>query len=139
MGTQRPQGRAAVSGRVYVYRNLNTGTWSVRALDGPRRGLVIAHPAEVVLRDAAFLVSAAGRARVLRTGVRNVHAGVAGYVAPRSRLTAAEAFVAVTYNPRRNATFVSVPSGAPVARAALVHFPAQPRRGSVPLRAWGAA
>lgn len=130
-----PGGEAGDVRRVYVYRNLNTGTWSVRALDGPNRGRVVSRPAELVLRDAAFRVSAVGRDRVRATGVRFVHAGVVGHLAalPSRRGGAA---TLVTYNPFRDDSFVSVPDGAAIDGAALVHFPPQPRGGSCPLRAW---
>lgn len=122
-------------GRVYVYRNLNTGTWSVRALDGEHRGHVIAHPAEVTLTDAAFHVSVKGRDRVRSTGIRCVHAGVSGYLAPLAHGRAARGTTGVTYNPFRTDGFVSLTDGSIVTRAALVHFPRQPRGGSAPLRA----
>lgn len=131
-----PGGETGDVSRVYVYRNLNTGTWSVRALDGPNRGRVVSRPAELALRDATFRVSAVGRDRVRATGVRFVHAGVVGHLAalPSRR---APSPTLVTYSPFRDDSFVSVPDGAAVVVAALVHFPAQPRGGSRPLRAWG--
>lgn len=123
------------SGRVYVYRNLNTGTWSVRALSGENRGRVIAHPTTLMLRDAAFHVSAKGRDRVRATGVRSVHAGVSGYI---TRSCASESHDArrVTYNPYRHDSFVDVDTGVAVLTGDLVLFPKQPRNGSVPLMAW---
>lgn len=124
-----------MSGRVYVYRNLHTGTWSVRALTGPRRGLVVAHPAEVFLRSVVFRVSAIGRDRVRSTGVRCVHAGVVGYVTTRAKLPPSPP-TTVNYNPFRNDTFVRCGDGAPVIAAAFVHFPPQPRGASAQLRAW---
>lgn len=64
--------------RVFVYRNLRLGCYSVRAESGPQRGRVIAHAASVEIEDALLRVSAAGRARVLRERSKNVHAGVLG-------------------------------------------------------------
>ena len=124
-----------MSRRVYVYRNLHTGTWSVRALAGPDRGRVVAHPAEVFLRDAVFRVSAAGRDRVRSSGVRCVHAGVVGYVTTRARIPRVAAET-VNYNPFRNDAFVRCRDGVVVTAADVVHFPPQPRGASAPLRAW---
>lgn len=123
------------SGRVYVYRNLNTGTWSVRALSGENRGRVIAHPATLVLRDAVFHVSAKGRDRVRATGVRSVHAGVSGYIT-RSGAGESKDARRVTYNPYRHDSFVEVDDGAAVLTADRVLFPKQPKNGSVPLMVW---
>lgn len=65
--------------RVEVYRNLNRrdGVWySVR-----QNGKVVGHTQLLRLRDCYFVVNEAGRQRVLRTGRKNVHAFVLGYVA----------------------------------------------------------
>ena len=47
-----------------VYWNLNRRCWSVK---DPATGKVVAHADRVVLSDAVFKVSEAGRQRVLRT------------------------------------------------------------------------
>lgn len=64
--------------RVFVYFNLHKKVWSVKALDGRNKGRVIAHADKVLLRDATFKVSEAGRQRVIREKRKNVHAGVVG-------------------------------------------------------------
>lgn len=64
--------------RVFVYRNLRKRCYSIRAAEGTWKGLVIAHAERVEVDDVSFKVSEAGRQRVLRTGVKNVHAGVEG-------------------------------------------------------------
>jgi hypothetical protein len=46
--------------RVYVYFNLHRKLWSVRALDGPHKGRVIAHKRGVVLQDVSPRVSQSG-------------------------------------------------------------------------------
>lgn len=92
---------------VDVYRNLHTGKWSVRAVDGPDKGKVIAHVDEIGLWGAEYRVSQAGRERVIRTGVKNVHAVVRGKVStyiPHKRLVAMRQRVA--YNPFRFGTFM---------------------------------
>jgi len=66
---------------VYVYRNSTADCWSVRAMDGPEKGHVIAHRDDLLLVWCGFKVSEAGRQRVIRTGHKTVHAGVIGLVA----------------------------------------------------------
>ncbi len=61
--------------RVFVYKNLHNGAFSVRDVS---TGKVIAHAKQLVLRDCVFKVSEAGRQRVIRDRQRNIHAGVEG-------------------------------------------------------------
>ena len=60
--------------RVYVYRNLHKDCWSVR-----QGGRIVAHVDKITLKNARFLVSQAGRNKVLREKRKNVHAGISGY------------------------------------------------------------
>ena len=83
---------------VHVYYNLRSGLWSVR---DPRTRLVVGHHEEVHLSHVRFVVSEAGRQRVLRRQVRAVHAWAEGYLAQ-----APAAYVGqVRYNPYRAPTF----------------------------------
>lgn len=66
--------------RVEVYWNIRRRLYSVRALEGPDRGRVVARLPGLVLTDAEFRVSAAGRDRARREWVKNVHALVRGNV-----------------------------------------------------------
>lgn len=65
-----------------VYRNLRRagGCWSVR-----EGGRVVAHVQAITLADVVLVVRPGGRARVLRTGHREVHAYARGTIvqAPR--------------------------------------------------------
>ena len=61
--------------KVFVYFNLRKKCWSVRY-----KGKVIAHASSVAIDNAEFKVSEKGRQRVLKSGVKNVHAGVAGFL-----------------------------------------------------------
>lgn len=61
--------------RVRIYWNLTKKVWSVQDAKTRR---VIGHATRVNVRDASFKVSQAGRERVLREGVKNVHAFVVG-------------------------------------------------------------
>ena len=64
--------------RVFVYWNLHKKLWSIKALEGPDKGRVIARSSSVILTDAHGQVSEAGRQRVLREDRKNVHAGIVG-------------------------------------------------------------
>ena len=63
---------------VDIYWNLHKSVFSVRARSGPNRGCVIAHTSEFALADAKFVVSQAGRRRVLLEKRKNVHALIRG-------------------------------------------------------------
>jgi hypothetical protein len=63
--------------RVRVYRNLNKNCFSVKCM---KTGRVIAHVREIVLKEVTYPVSKAGRNRVLRERVKNVHAFVQGVI-----------------------------------------------------------
>ncbi len=57
--------------KYYIYRNLHTGTFSVK-----HKGKVIAHPKSIVALDVEFRVSQKGRAKVLAERKKYVHAYV---------------------------------------------------------------
>ena len=63
--------------RSQVYYNLHKKCYSVR-----QNGRVVDHADSVVLTDCRFLVQPAGRDKVRRTGVKNVHATVTGIYTP---------------------------------------------------------
>lgn len=110
--------------RVRVYRNLHRRCWSVVALEGPDRGRVVAHRDTVVVEDACFKVSEAGRQRVLRERRKNVHAFVVGQWFDADDAWAevwAEAYgwERVSYNPYKAGHFVD-PNGAPAVGGRVV-------------------
>lgn len=106
--------------KVFVYFNLRKQCWSVKALQGPNRGKVIAHCTELTMIDCTFKVSEAGRQRVLRNKVKNVHAGVVGMVASYVTDTTWGRLDQVTYNPYRYSTFVTKRDEQPVYSARAV-------------------
>lgn len=61
--------------RAFVYWNLHKRVFSIRV-----NGRVIAHARRVLIQNPEFTVSEKGRARVLASGRKNVHAGVVGDV-----------------------------------------------------------
>lgn len=64
--------------RVAVYFNLHRKCFSIRAMEGPAKGRVVAHADDVILGRVSFRVSEAGRQRVIRERRKNVHAFVEG-------------------------------------------------------------
>ena len=111
--------------RCEVYRNLHTGTFSVRKLNaGYRQGLVIGHPTRVVIDNATFAVQPAGRDKVRREGRKNVHAFVRGTLmepwAGGEHLHQNGWMQPASYNPYENDTFVDKLTGHPVLEAPRV-------------------
>ena len=99
--------------RVFVYFNLHKRCFSVKALEGSRKGRVIAHKDSLALYGATFKVSQAGRERVLRERKKNVHAGVVGIWSERKMvvddLVVYEGIAngrQITYNPYKYDSFV---------------------------------
>lgn len=91
--------------KVFVYYNLHRKVFSVKALEGERKGRVVGYTTQITLRDAEPKVSTAGRLRVLRERRKNVHAGIVGNVESFEQLVR-PAGEAVTYNPYKYETFV---------------------------------
>ena len=104
---------------VYVYYNLHKKVWSVRHTD---TGLVGCHSDTVVLLNAEFKVSEAGRQRVLREQRKNVHAGVKGCLGgfDTCKFDLKNDLTEVTYNPYLYDNFVIKATGEKVVRAKLV-------------------
>ena len=64
--------------KVFVYRNLHNGLWSIRAEAGEHKGKVIGYASGLLLLQAQFKVSESGRERVREKQRKEVHAGVSG-------------------------------------------------------------
>ena len=97
--------------RVFVYFNLHKKCFSIKALEGDRKGRVVAHSTTVLLEGCKFKVSEAGRQRVLREKRKNVHAGVTGTWINADRVESCYEFLSmvgrlVTYNPYKYDSFV---------------------------------
>jgi hypothetical protein len=118
--------------RVFVYFNLHSKVWSIKALEGAFAGRVVAHATYVQLRDVECRVSEAGRQRVIREQRKNVHAGLVGELRcydGKARLAFewdgefdatqnGREWFGITYNPYKGPTFVRRDNGEPVLRAA---------------------
>ena len=98
--------------KVFVYFNLHKKLFSVKALEGPEKGRVIAHKELLTLTNATPKVSEKGRQRVLQERRKNVHAGIVGEwepIDPDFYVPASALFCIrdeVTYNPYKYKTFV---------------------------------
>lgn len=126
--------------RVFVYFNLHRKCWSIKALEGPRKGRVIGHADYIDLADVQWKVSEAGRQRVLRERKKNVHAGAVGTLEAWSdkhgnrmgvqfgkttfdTLSTPDAVPGdVSYNPYKGPTFYDRSTGEAVHRSAAAFF-----------------
>lgn len=122
--------------KVFVYFNLHKKCFSIKALEGPCRGLVIAHTNSAVLSDVTFKVSPAGRRRVLTERRKNVHAGVVGHWEGRNLLVQiTERYMmmgtAITYNPYKYDSFVQRSTEQPVHNAKWAALLAQDGKGYI--------
>jgi hypothetical protein len=122
--------------RVFVYFNLHRKCLSVKALEGERKGRVIAHADMVVLDNVTFKVSEAGRQRVIREQRKNVHAGVVGELQSMGINTAmlniAEALYSpLKYNPYKFDSFVHAVNETPVRNAKRAIIASRNGRGAI--------
>ena len=102
--------------KVFVYRNLRKNCFSIKALEGPMKGRVIAHRDSLELTGVTFKVTESTRLRVVATGKKEVHAGVVGEWdadACKANLATMEQ---VRYNPRESGQFRKL-DGSPVTSA----------------------
>jgi len=119
-----------MSSRSEVYRNLHTGTWSLResvwdTSTATWKKRVVGHPTQVTLRDATMVVQPGGNRRVREEVRKNVHAFIKGKVTrfdfdPAS-LQEGE-WRQLTYNPYERTTFVDTETGEPVLTASAVQM-----------------
>lgn len=122
--------------KVFVYFNLHKKCFSVKALEGPCKGLVIAHTNSAVLSDVTFKVSPAGRRRVLTERRKNVHAGAVGQLEGGNYLVQiTERYMmlgtAITYNPYLYDSFVQRSTQQPVHNAKWAALLAQDGKGFI--------
>jgi len=108
-----------------VYRNLNKKTWSVQSKT--KKGWrVLCHSDEIILKDATFIVSKAGRARVIREKRKNVHAYVQGEplfvrgLTKNTPLPILKFTNKITYNPYKHGTFRNKTINKPIHKAPIV-------------------
>ena len=111
--------------RVFVYWNLTKKIWSVR---NEKTGRIVAHLPELTVQDCNFVVSQAGRERVIREKSKNVHAGVRGYIDLENPVNQdlniiQKLHCKATYNPYIYKTFVNKDDiNTPVLKSSNVHM-----------------
>ena len=122
--------------KVFVYFNLHKKCFSIKALEGQFKGLVIGHTNSVLLSDVTFKVSQAGRSRVLAEKRKNVHAGVVGHM--ENKFTAYAVTdrykmlgTAITYNPYKYTSFVQRSTEQPVHNAKWAALLAEGGKGFI--------
>jgi len=119
--------------KAFIYYNLTSAKWSIKALEGPHKGLVVGHADKVQLKNCSFKVSQAGRERVLREQQKNVHAGVEGTIINVEGFKARKPVKLVkgciqcglwservTYNPYKNEKFINENGDSYILGASLV-------------------
>lgn len=107
--------------RVFVYFNLHKKVWSIKAMEGENKGRVIKHCTSIELKNCRLKVGKAGRERVLREKVKNVHAGVVGYIVSIDepcKTTETEA----TYSPYKYESFVNKETKEPIFNSSKVYM-----------------
>jgi|UniRef100_UPI004047975D hypothetical protein len=97
-----------------IYYNLHKHCLSVR-----HKGLVVNHTQEIALENVKFVVSQAGRKRVLEEKRKNVHAFVRGEIREMSFADRYAWGHVVKYNPYKYSSFVDE-NGTPVKGAKKV-------------------
>jgi hypothetical protein len=104
--------------KVFCYFNLHKRCFSIRAMEGPEKGRVIAHRERVILYKGETRVSEAGRQRVIREQRKNVHAGIVGYWSDDLPESMRKQYgicwlgsYTLKYNPYKNKAFVSAVTG----------------------------
>jgi hypothetical protein len=108
---------------VFIYRNLHRKCFSVR---NERTKRVVGYDTgQFAINAAEFKVSQAGRNRVLRSGQKNVHAGIRGYFEKLSSgFTLPDDVVKITYDPYISQGFYifGSPKGIALKGASVVYF-----------------
>lgn len=99
-----------------VYYNIRKHTFSVRHC-----GRVVLHTNEVILHDCVFVVRPGGRAQVLKTGHKNVHAFVKGTIGDGFWNLSSHEPYRICYNPFKHSSFVA-DDGEAVRRADAVRL-----------------
>lgn len=104
---------------VAVYKNLQRDAWSVRAVDGPHKGMVVAHATTVLLTAARMHVNTRAQARIAAGAAREVHAWITGTLTVEATVPA---LARITYRPHVRPEFFLASTGQGIDQASLVVF-----------------
>lgn len=85
--------------RVKVHLNLHNNKFSIVAIDGIFKNLVVAHIDMFEMSNCTFIVSESGRQRVLNKKVKNVHAFIVGNINNLNPNNVIEEDKYIRYNP----------------------------------------
>lgn len=100
---------AEIYGRkVRIYFNLHRKTWSIK---DKKTNRVIGYADFIPMKDCKFIVSEAGRQRVLREKKKNVHAYVDGIIGGGNWDKCEVYHTLFTYNPYKYESFVTFGNG----------------------------
>lgn len=94
--------------RIQIYRNLQKECFSIM-----QDGVVVDYRLEISITSARFNVQPAGREKVRKSKVKNVHAMVTGYLEDLYPWTLSK-FNHAIYNPYKHDTFVDEETKEPV-------------------------
>jgi uncharacterized protein (DUF2147 family) len=89
--------------KVKIYRNLKAAR-DQRIYSIKQNGFVVAHTTNIVLRDCKLIVQEGSRQRLLKTGQRNVHAWICGFVDMENN--GEKCTNRIVYNPKNNNSFM---------------------------------
>lgn len=117
LGEAKPENACDDNAQVVnVYKNLNKDCYSLK---DKKLNRVVAHADTVVLKNASFHVSEAGRKRVNKEKQKNVHAWVSGEKQCKKTMDT-KGWKKVTYNPYKHKSFVNKSSKKPILQADYV-------------------
>lgn len=104
---------------VEVYYNIRKHVYSIR---DKKSKLVLCHAVSVTLKNASFKISQKGRERVLREGVKNVHAYVVGeFICADKDISTYQNLKPAFYNPMKTTHFVDSATALPLNDSPLIH------------------
>ena len=94
----------------FIYYNLHRKCWSIRDV---KSRLVEGHSDFLLIDCLEAKISEAGRQRVIKEGVKNVHAGLVGVIFSRKQPKSIDltSLRAITYNPYKYNSFIYKDTG----------------------------
>lgn len=97
-----------------VYRNLNNSQFSLLAMSGEFKGLVVGHANYIELSDVDFTISEKSRLRAVKEKTRNVHAFAIGKLMGFEPSNLVNRLQQITYNPFQLDRFIYVHNSKPL-------------------------
>jgi hypothetical protein len=110
-----------------IYRNLTRKMWSVKSNFSGKEKVTGYAQEGFLYGNVTFRVSESGRQRVIREGKKYVHAYVSAKTLDQSadpRNNPETCWIRVSYNPKKNITFIHLDTGEAIQTAAAVYLTA---------------